>query len=136
MRTLPARSVDAEQLAELDKARAALPADSELAETLDYLADAVRAGADVTVVDNEERLTPNRAAKFLGMSRTHLYKLLDAGEIPYVMVGRDRRIGITALQQYQARMEADQADLASRFAHHASRRDALLDQLVEQPQTV
>lgn len=129
MRTLPARSVDAAQLAELDRARSALPAECELAKTLDHLAAAVRAGTDVTLVECDERVTPQQAAQLLGMSRTHLYKLLDAGEIPYMTVGRDRRISITALRQYQAIVESDQAELLSRFAHHANRRDALLDEL-------
>lgn len=90
------------------------------------VATMVRRG-DVTVVGHEERVTPNQAAGILGMSRTHLYKLLDAGWIPYVMVGRDRLIDITAVRQFRDRMDADRADLVSRSASRDRSRAALLD---------
>ena len=129
MKTLPADGVDEMQLAQLDKARSALPADSPLAETLDYLVAAVRGGQDVTVVGDDVRLPPSRAAKLLGMSRTHLYKLLDAEVIPSVSVGRDRRITVKALRDYQQRMDIDKADLARRYAHRDANRAKLLDHL-------
>jgi excisionase family DNA binding protein len=129
MKTLPATSVDESQLAELDKARSALPAGSQLGEALDYLLATVRCGHTVTVVSDETDLTPNQAAKFLGMSRTHLYKLLDGGTIRSVSVGRDRRISFGALREYRAAMGRDKADLAARFAHRDANRNALLEQL-------
>ena len=129
VKTLSAHSVDEAQLAELDKARSALPTDSALAETLDYLATSVRCGHDVTVLPDEVRLTPNQAAKLLSMSRTHLYKLLDAGVIKSISVGRDRRIKLDALRDYQAASDRDKADLATRFAHRDANRDKLLDHL-------
>lgn len=132
MKTLPAHLVDETQLAELDKARSALPSNSALAETLDYLATSVRCGHDVTVLPDEVRLTPNQAAKLLGMSRTHLYKLLDAGAIKSISVGRDRRITLVALRDYQAAADRDKADLATRFAHRDANRDKLLDALASE----
>jgi excisionase family DNA binding protein len=129
IRTLPANGVDESQLAQLDKARSALPSDSPLAQTLDYLVATVRSGQDVTIVRDDVRLTPNQAAKLLGMSRTHLYKLLDAEVIASVNVGRDRRITVKALWEYQERMDRDKADLALRFAHRDANRSKLLDHL-------
>jgi excisionase family DNA binding protein len=126
---LSAHSVDEAQLAALDKARSALPSNSELAQTLDYLVTTVRCGHDVTVLPDEVRLTPNQAAKLLGMSRPHLYKLLDAGVIRSVHVGRDRRIKLDALRDYQAASDRDKADLATRFAHRDANRSRLLDHL-------
>ena len=129
MKTLPAQSVDEAQLKLLDQARKAMPAGSELGETLGYMADKVRSGSDVTFIDDETRLTPNQAAKLLGMSRTHLYKLLDAGIIASTAVGRDRRITVAAVRGYQAAQDDAHADLAVRFAHHDRRRKALLETL-------
>jgi excisionase family DNA binding protein len=129
MKTLAATSVDESQLAELDKACSALPPGSQLGEALIYLLATVRCGHAVTVVSDETHLTPNQAAKFLGMSRTHLYKLLDAGTIRFVPVGRDRRISFGALREYQAAIDRDKADLAARFAHRDANRDALLEHL-------
>lgn len=129
MKTLPANSVNEAQLAELDKVRSALPSDSALAETLDLVASSVRCGQDVTVLPEGDSLTPNQAAKILGMSRTHLYKLLDAGVVKSVSVGRDRRIELTALRDYKATANEDRADLATRFAHRDANRSKLLDRL-------
>ncbi|GJO16685.1 hypothetical protein NJB1507_04950 [Mycobacterium marinum] len=129
MKTLPATSVDESQLAELDKARSALPPGSPLGETLDYLLDTVRCGHSVTLVTDETPLSPSQAAKILGMSRTHLYKLLDAGTVRSVHVGRDRRITLGALREYQTTLDRDNADLAMRFAHRDANRNALLQQI-------
>lgn len=37
-------------------------------------------------------MTVSEAAKFLGISRSALYNIMDAGELPYVKLGRARRI--------------------------------------------
>lgn len=133
MKTLPAQSVDEAQLELLEQARKAMPAGSELGETLGFVADAVRSGSDVTFVDDETRLTPNQAAKLLGMSRTHLYKLLDAGVIASTPVGRDRRITAASVREYRAAQDDAHADLAVRFAHHDRRRKGLLNSLDSDP---
>ncbi|MFL0159533.1 helix-turn-helix domain-containing protein [Mycobacterium sp. D16R24] len=129
MKTLPADSVDETQLAALDKARSDLPSGSALAETLEYLVASVRSGRDVTVLLDSVQLSPSQAAKILGMSRTHLYKLLDAGVIRSTNVGRDHRIKLEALREYQAASDRDKADLAARFAHRDANRSELLNRL-------
>jgi excisionase family DNA binding protein len=45
-------------------------------------------------------LTPEEAAKALGISRASLYTLLMRKEIPVVRVGALRRVPIAALQRY------------------------------------
>ena len=32
------------------------------------------------------------AAKFLGVSRSHIYSLMEQGELPYVKLGKSRRV--------------------------------------------
>ncbi|ETD34423.1 helix-turn-helix domain-containing protein [Williamsia sp. D3] len=131
MKTLAAKSVDDQQLAQLDRVRDCLPANSQLADTLDYLAEALRSGLGVTVVTDETRVTPNQAAKVLGMSRSHLYKLLDQGLIKSVSVGRDRRIALSDLREFTESMDRDNAELAERFAHKDRDRTALIERLAK-----
>ena len=84
MKTLPISAIPAEQLDALDKF-AATEAGSELRDVLLSLSRCVRDGDEVVVLDGSATVTPNQAAERLGMSRTHLYKLLDRGEIVFIV---------------------------------------------------
>ena len=48
-----------------------------------------------------------RAADLLGVSRPHLIKLLEAGELPYHKAGSHRRIYLRDLVAYQKRRDAE-----------------------------
>ncbi|HEY7226172.1 MAG TPA: excisionase family DNA-binding protein [Micromonosporaceae bacterium] len=76
-------------------------------------------------------LTPNEAAERLGMSRTHLYKLLDRGEITFDRVGRDRRIPFAELVKFEQRRQRDRRELAERFAHQQQTQSAAIDELTD-----
>lgn len=78
---------------------------------------------------DEEDLTPSAAASILKMSRTHLYKLLDAEVIPSKRVGRDRRISVKAVREYKEQLEANTRAQAESFAHRDSIRNALLEEM-------
>ena len=39
-------------------------------------------------------------AKALGLGRTKIYELIDAGELPVIHVGRAVRVSVTALQKW------------------------------------
>jgi excisionase family DNA binding protein len=43
------------------------------------------------------------AAKFLGVSRAQIYRLMDAGELRYVKIGRSRRIPRRSLIELAAK---------------------------------
>jgi excisionase family DNA binding protein len=45
----------------------------------------------------------NEAAQFLRVSRSKVYMLMDAGELPYARFGRNRRIPRRALMEYAER---------------------------------
>src|SRR5680860_753566 len=86
MQTLHTDQITPEQLDELDKF-ARSDAGPELRDLLLSLSRCVRAGDELVIVDGDETITPSQAAERLGMSRTHLYKLLDRGEILSHRVG-------------------------------------------------
>ncbi|TVP62694.1 MAG: DNA-binding protein [Nitriliruptor sp.] len=45
-------------------------------------------------------VTITTAAGWLGLSRSKLYELLAAGELPTVRIGRSRRIAVTDLEAF------------------------------------
>jgi excisionase family DNA binding protein len=53
------------------------------------------------VQDGLERLS--HAARFLGISRSQIYKLIEAGVLPSVKIGRSRRVPIRAVRELAAR---------------------------------
>jgi len=53
------------------------------------------------VQDGLERLS--HAAGFLGISRSQMYKLIEAGVLPSVKIGRSRRVPIRAVRELAAR---------------------------------
>ncbi|MTD12886.1 excisionase family DNA-binding protein [Nakamurella sp. YIM 132087] len=91
----------------------------------------MRSGQDLTFSADDTQLTPAQAAKILGMSRGHLYKLLDSGIIPSTHVGRDRRLKLSEVGEYAKSRQRDQALLAERFAHADRDRQRLLRSLLD-----
>jgi excisionase family DNA binding protein len=101
----------------------------ELRDALLIVARCVRESAHLIVSDASQTLTPSEAAKHIGMSRTHLYKLLDAGEIPFHNVGRDRRIEMRDLLVFEEQRDAARRELAERFAQQRATTETALDEL-------
>lgn len=69
-------------------------------------------------IDRTEDLTPNAAAKALGISRTHLRHLMDNGAITFRMVGTHHRIPPTEVARVKA--EWDRRSQAMADAEAAS----------------
>jgi excisionase family DNA binding protein len=127
--TVAARDVNEAELDRLDAAVASMGRESMLAAALNHLACNVRAGSDIMIAASDDHFTPAAAAKLLGMSRTHLYKVMDAGDLPFRRVGRDRRIVTSDLLSFFRKRESERGRLAERFAHAEKDRDALLREL-------
>jgi excisionase family DNA binding protein len=76
----------------------------------------VGSGRAVTIVPTEEKLTTQRAADLLNVSRPHLIKVLEKGDIPYTTVGRHRRVRAQDLFDYKKKRDAERAQAMAELA--------------------
>ncbi len=80
---------------------------SSALEALRIVLDAMSHGQTITLIRHDQELTSQAAADILGVSRPHLIKLLDSGEIPYHRVGTHRRLRIEDVVAYRERRDAE-----------------------------
>lgn len=76
-------------------------------EALRKVLEAMSRGDSVTVIPHDKQLTSQEAAEILSVSRPHLIKLLDRGELPFHRVGTHRRIKIEDALAYRERRDAE-----------------------------
>ncbi|MFD8589921.1 helix-turn-helix domain-containing protein [Streptomyces sp. NPDC059637] len=69
-------------------------------------------GQGVQIMPVDAVLTTQQAADMLNVSRPYLIGLLEAGEIPYKLVGRHRRIRFADLHKYLREDDARRKDAA------------------------
>ncbi|MGV8973230.1 MAG: helix-turn-helix domain-containing protein [Rhodoglobus sp.] len=105
---------------------------SQLRDLLLGLTTTVGSGSDVALFESDSELTPNQVAQHLSMSRTHLYKMLDSGELASHTVGRDRRIRFADVAAFEMRRQQSRRQLAERFAHSDASRAAAIDEIADE----
>ncbi len=74
-----------------------------MADVLVRVAQAMQQGLAVTVAPQTTRLTTQEAADMLGISRSTLVRMLDAGEIPFEKIRRHRRLYLSDVLEYRER---------------------------------
>lgn len=129
MQTLEAQNVDTHEVATLSKMTDALPEQSPLRSFLAEVVDAVRAGENISVLAQEQQVSPAIVAKMLGVSRVHVYKLMDRGDLPFVRVGNDRRATLAQVEAFKNSQNEARAEMARRAAHPEKTREAALQAL-------
>ncbi|MGH3381454.1 MAG: excisionase family DNA-binding protein [Actinoallomurus sp.] len=83
---------------------------------LAYILAQAAEGRGVTVIPSNAELTTQQAADVLNVSRPFLIGLLEAGAIPYRMVGKHRRITADALMEYKRRDDQQRRTAADDLA--------------------
>ncbi|MCI0184214.1 excisionase family DNA-binding protein [Sulfoacidibacillus ferrooxidans] len=63
-------------------------------------------GNTVGVLHYEQDITTQQSAEILQVSRPHVVKILEAGQVPYHMVGSHRRIRLRDLLEYKKSRDA------------------------------
>ena len=76
-------------------------------------------GRAIVLIPENQQLTTQRAADLLGVSRPHLIKLLEAGELPYHRAGSHRRIYLRDFVAYQKRRDVERKLALDRIAKEA-----------------
>ena len=76
----------------------------------------LQSGNAISIVPEHRQLTTQRAANILGVSRPFLVGLVEAGKIPFHMVGRHRRIYLSDLLDYKRRRDAARHEAINNMA--------------------
>lgn len=128
-------TLDTEKLSDRDidelKNIAQVEQSPELSKFLGVLSESLRNREAIAAYDPEAELTPSQAATILKMSRTHLYKLLDSGEIMSHKVGRDRRIREADLIEFERLRDRDRRELAEKFAQQNQTRSGAINEIAD-----
>jgi excisionase family DNA binding protein len=89
------------------------------ARLLTHILAQMASGNAVTLIPVHAELTTQEAAGLLNVSRPHLIKLIDSGEIPHHKVGTHRRIKFTDLQAYRNKFEEERRKAMEELAAQA-----------------
>lgn len=100
----------------------------EVSDAFEQIVDLLSQGQGVTVVPHHQLLTTQEAAGLLNVSRPTLVKLLEAGELPFEMRGRHRRVRLQDVLDFQHSLRKERADALDEMQGQAAA-DGLYDLL-------
>jgi excisionase family DNA binding protein len=93
---------------EIEESKERIKIPSRALELLSDILKAMSEGVPISIVPIATEVTTQKAAEILGCSRPYLIKLLEEGQIPFVKVGKHRRIKFEDVVSYKQRMKKDQ----------------------------
>lgn len=88
-------------------------------ELLVKVATAMQEGKVITLVPETQELTTQAAANLLGVSRPHVVKLIEEGQLPSHKVGAHRRIQMKDLLAFQRVRDKDRREALDDLARRA-----------------
>jgi len=91
----------------------------EVYRVLRDVVEAMSQGLAITIAPHNTQLTTQEAADLLGMSRPTVIRLLEAGEIPFRMRGRHRRVMLADVVDYHRRLKVLQRAALREMAREA-----------------
>lgn len=80
-------------------------------------------GKAISIIPSDTEVTTQQAADMLNVSRPHVVKLLEEGELPFHKVGTHRRIKLQDLEAYRAKMEKEREDALAELTKQAQELD-------------
>jgi len=80
-------------------------------------------GKAITIIPSDTEISTQQAAEMLNVSRPHVVKLLEKGELPYHKVGTHRRIILKDLEDYKAKRDKKRRKLLEELAKQAQELD-------------
>jgi len=83
-----------------DRDRVEVSLSRETAEFVSHIVKAKASGQEVIVTHGFKEVTPTEAAVLLGMSRQQVRRLMDAGMLPFRMVGTHHRLRVADLRAF------------------------------------
>ncbi|MEU4675100.1 helix-turn-helix domain-containing protein [Amycolatopsis sp. NPDC023774] len=93
----------------------------ELFDVLVIVAGALERGQGVTVQPANAELTTQQAADLLGIARPTLVRRLEAGKIPFHLVGRHRRVYLTDLLEFEEKSRRGRRQALAKLARDGAR---------------
>ena len=76
-------------------------------------------GRSIVLYPEEQAVTTQSAANFLGVSRPHLIKLLEEGRIPFHRTGSHRRVAFKDLVVFSKSRDAERSQILNDLAKEA-----------------
>ena len=65
-------------------------------------------------MENKMLLSPDETCEALGVKRSHLFKMLETGDIPSIKIGRLRRIPVEGLRTWVNKQVVEQNEVQER----------------------
>ncbi|MBF0809226.1 DNA-binding protein [Rothia nasimurium] len=96
-------------------------------ETLTAIVDALTRNQAVSIIPTNTKLTTQQAADYLQISRPTLIKALEAGAIPFTLVGRHRRVLLTDLIHYEENLRAKRKAFLKEQTHESATEGSYFD---------